>query len=236
MAKSQIIKDIAHSKIDVQTALKRTKILLQDLQDEDLLKWITYEIEGYPTDVEVPAYRIIDGQLKGSFFKGSIASHIIHNDVSLPLGNMPDDMKNDILTLNMSHGISALQAVIEDSKRHEQSGLMKPLPAEYHKIIALANNDQYMNITSAYVLLNMPKILNIFAIVESKVLDILCYLEKEFGNLDDLDIDVSSKNEEELDRIKRNIYVFIYNDQSIEIGDNNKLRDSNVISALECQK
>ena len=51
MAKSQIIKDLANGKVDTQTALKRTKVLLQDLENDDLLDWVNYEIEGYPHDI-----------------------------------------------------------------------------------------------------------------------------------------------------------------------------------------
>ena len=61
MAKSQIIKDLANGSIDTQTALKRTKVLLQEFDDERLLEGVNYEIEGYPDDVEVPEYRRISG-------------------------------------------------------------------------------------------------------------------------------------------------------------------------------
>ena len=37
MAKSQIIKDLANGSIDTQTALKMTKVLLQEFDDERLL-------------------------------------------------------------------------------------------------------------------------------------------------------------------------------------------------------
>ena len=50
MAKSKIIKDLANGVVDTQTALKRTKVLLQDLGDKDLLNWVSYEIGGYPDD------------------------------------------------------------------------------------------------------------------------------------------------------------------------------------------
>ena len=46
MAKSQIIKDLANGKVDTQTALKRTKVLLQDLENDDLLDWVNYEISS----------------------------------------------------------------------------------------------------------------------------------------------------------------------------------------------
>ena len=46
MAKSKIIKELANGSIDTQTALKRTKVLLQELDNDDVLRWINCEIEG----------------------------------------------------------------------------------------------------------------------------------------------------------------------------------------------
>ena len=66
MAKSQIIKDLANGNTDLQTALKRTKVLLQEFDDEKLLEWINYEIEGYPLIDNLPEYRKISGQLYGT--------------------------------------------------------------------------------------------------------------------------------------------------------------------------
>ena len=110
-------------------------------------------------------------------------------------------------------------------KKIDNSGLMKPIPAEYYPYIAQANNDLGMIIATASVELNMPKVLNIFPKVESKLLDILSYLEKQFGNLDDLDIDIESKSEKELNNIINHIHVLIYNDKSVTLGDNNKIKN-----------
>ena len=212
MAKSQIIKDLANGIADTQTALKRTKVLLQDLDNDDLLNWVNYEIEGYPDDVEIPDYRVIGGQLYGSYFKGSMANHMKYNHVPLPLGNMPSETKGS---------------------KKGSTGLAKPLPAEYYPYIAQANNDLGMIIVTASVELNMPKVLNIFPKVESKLLDILSYLEKQFGNLDDLDIDIESKSKDELNNIINHIHVLIYNDKSVTLGDNNKIKDSNIASSIK---
>lgn len=233
MAKSQIIKDLANGKVDTQTALKRTKVLLQDLENDDLLDWVNYEIEGYPDDVEIPDYRVIGGQLYGTYFKGSLANHIIYNHVPLPLGNLPDEIKEDILTIKIRQGIEALKGIIAESEKNDNSGLIKPIPAEYYPYIAQANNDLGMIIATASVELNMPKVLNIFPKVESKLLDILSYLEKQFGNLDDLDIDIESKSEKELNNIINHIHVLIYNDKSVTLGDNNKIKNSNIASSIK---
>ena len=233
MAKSQIIKDLANGTADIQTALKRTKVLLQELNNDKLLQWVNYEIEGYPENADIPDYRIIGGQVYGTYFKGSIATHVQYNHVPISLGNLPDEIKNDILTIKITQGIEALNAMVIESRRKENGGLTRLIPSELYPHIAQANNDLGMIIVTASVELNMAEILNIFPKIESKLLDILLFLEKQFGNLDDLDINTESKSEEELERITNHIYVVIYNDKSITIGDKNKIKDSNIASSIE---
>ena len=162
-----------------------------------------------------------------------MANHITYNHVPLPLGNLPDEIKEDILTIKIRQGIEALKGVIAESEKNNNSRLMKPIPAEYYPYIAQANNDLGMMIATASVELNMPKVLNIFPKVESKLLDILSYLEKQFGNLDDLDIDIESKSEKELNNIINHIHVLIYNDKSVTLGDNNKIKNSNIASSIK---
>lgn len=232
MAKSKIIKDLANGAIDTQTALKRTKVLLQELDNEDVLEWINCEIEGYSNDSEVPNYRKIDGRLYGSYFKGSMASHMTYNHVPLPLGNMPDETREAILITDITQGIEALKCMVFDNGEGDTKSLVKTLPADIYPYIAKCNNDPYMIITSASVELNRPQLLNIFSKIESILLDILFYLEKQFGNLDELDIDIDSKNEEELEEIVKHIQVIIYNDHSVSIGDDNRIKDSTISSEI----
>lgn len=61
------------------------------------------------------------------------------------------------------------------------------------------------------------------------------YLEKQFGNLDELDIDVDNKSEQELKEIVNHIYVLIYNDQSVTIGNDNEFNNSNIASSIKTE-
>lgn len=232
MAKSKIIKELANGTIDTQTALKRTKVLLQELDNEDVLKWINSEIEGYSDRLEVPEYRKISGQLYGSYFKGAMVAHMKYTHVPLPLGKMPDETKQTFLITTMTQGIETLKRMVFECEQNETKNLAKGIPADFYPYISAFNNDPHMIITDARVELNMPQILNIFSKVESILLDILFYLEKQFGNLDELDIDTDSKNEEELKEIIQHIQVIIYNDHKVSVGDNNKIKDSTVSSVI----
>lgn len=225
MAKSMIIKDIANGAIDTTTALKRAKILFAALDDAELLNWVNYEISGYPADATLPDYRIERGSLKGTYFKGSIASHIKWNDVSIPLGKMPADVIDEFLSVPFYDGVSALKQLVENS---DNGQLARSIPADLFPFIAKYNNDPYMNIVTARVVVSTHCVTNMFSVIENRLLDALLLLEKEFGILDDLDIDTTVKSPEEIQTIARQIYVIVYNDQSVHIGDGNRIKDTDI--------
>ena len=231
MAKSKIIKDLANGVVDTQTALKRTKVLLQDLGDKDLLNWVSYEIGGYPDDSDVPEYRVVSGQLYGSYFKGSMVSQMLYSNVPLPLGKIPEELQHSFIWHEIRTAIGALKETLDEDK--DNLGFSVVIPADFYSAIAHYNNDPYMIITSASVKLNMPQIRNIFSQVESKLLDVLTYFEKKFGPLDELDFDVDRKTPEEMDEIINHLSLVIYNDNSVNIGDNNRIKESTIASKNE---
>ncbi len=65
--------------------------------------------------------------------------------------------------------------------------------------------------------------IGILSSIRTKLIELVIALDKEFGNLDNLDIDV---NEKDLKELNRKIDVIIFQDDSIQIGDNNKLKDN----------
>ena len=90
-----------------------------------------------------------------------------------------------------------------------------------------------MIITSARVVVSEHIISNIFSTIENKLLDLLLILEKEFGSLDELDIDITTKSEEEIKDINNRILVLIYNDNSVSMGDGNKIKESTIASTAK---
>lgn len=234
MSKSKIIKDMANNTIDIMTSLKRAKVLISALSNQKIIEWINYEISGYPENSTLPDYRIIKGELIGSYFKGSMATHMQWNNVSIPLGKMPKDLTSELLSVYLYEGVNSLIHLVDmDNKSKSESLLGKNIPADYFKLFNHYNNDPYMIITSARVIISSHQILNILSVIENKLLDALILLEDEFGNLDELDIDTSTKTEEEIEKITSRIEVIFYNDQRIVIGDNNKIKDSEIAAVID---
>ena len=229
MARSQIIKDLANGKVDTMVALKRAKVLLSDFNNEAILKWIDNELTGYPDNADLPNYRITKGNLFGSYFKGSMASYMTYTNVSLPLGEMPKQLKESLLTIQFRESVESLYDLLDNNTKGQ---LGKVIPADFFPAIAKYNNDPYMILTSAHVIFDGQCIKGIFAAIEARLLDILILLEKEFGNLDELDLDCSKKSEEEIQKLNDRIIVIIYNDMRVSVGDNNRIKDSIIASSV----
>ena len=69
--------------------------------------------------------------------------------------------------------------------------------------------------------------LGILSAIRTKLLKIFIELDKDFGCLDNLDIDTNGR---ELKEINNKLSIIIYEDNSITIGDNNKLKNIFFIS------
>ena len=65
--------------------------------------------------------------------------------------------------------------------------------------------------------------IKILSAIKTKLLKVLIELDKEFGCLDNLDIDTTGKKLEELNN---KLNIIIYEDNSVAIGNNNKLKNN----------
>ena len=57
----------ADSSSDVETLLRKCKILAARLNNQQLEDWLIWESNGYPEDVPVPKYRVWQLQVRGNF-------------------------------------------------------------------------------------------------------------------------------------------------------------------------
>lgn len=92
--------------------------------------------------------------------------------------------------------------------------------------IAIVNYYQQTNgdVISASRHLSIYTYNNILALIKDKLLDIFKVLEENYGNLDELYIDFSDDTKKE--EVVKQIQSIVYNDNSISIGNNNKIDDS----------
>jgi len=222
MVKSHIIKELANSEIDVITALKRLKVLLSNFPNKKIADWVNSELNGYPKGAQIPEYRIIYGQIKGSYIVG----YMPYNNVPLPLVGLDEETMNQLLTIKLSHSIGTIVEMIQSKQEWGQS-----LPSEINSYIMKTTN--IASIVSSGVYFQSINLTQVTTTLESMILDILLYLEEQFGNLDEMDIDTDSKPDEDLKDIELHLTQIIYQDNHISVGDNTQIKDSDIINQRE---
>lgn len=220
MARSQFIIDIIKNDIDIHTALKRLKVLLFDFENDELNKWVKNEICGYRGDAVVPNYRVVTGDIFGSVW----IYRAKYTRILLSPSNLPNEMFDYYLNYKIRDDINTF---INETCQNEKYFIN--IKHECYKYLKI--NTNITSIISAYVEFPASFKNEIVSNVESKVIEILLELEKEYGNLDSYDIDV--KSSANVNSIEEKIYNIIYNDNSITIGDNNKIKDTIIASKEE---
>lgn len=217
MARSKLIKDFISSNMDIDAALQNLMVILYCLDDERLVNWVSKELSGYDTDDELPQYRKLQGIVRASFIVG----YVQYSKRQFGIAHLDKEMQENLLNIHIYSSISTLIEM-----KDKEACLGKPIPPEFYGILQAGTN---AHITNASVDIDLGRVNDIISKVKTKILETLLFLEKEFGNLDDLDIDISIKTEEELKNIVQKIQVNLY-DNSITMGDNNKIKSSNMIT------
>lgn len=223
MAKSTIIKDFAGGKVSVEIALKQLKVLLAEFDKPEMLKWVNAELQGYDDTDVLPEYRVVVGNLVGNFL--NYYTKCTH--ISIPLkSDAPKELVEMCSQVRLYDSLSALRALTETDREfgRQINALLLPYVQQFSAISMTA-------LLNATVEFSQTQVKNVFSRVENAVLDVLLLLEKEFGNLDDLDIDLTSKSNDEIQNIASNIMILLYNDNSIAIGDNNRMKNTSISSA-----
>ena len=219
MAKSKIIKQFARGEIDTEIALRQLKILLSEFPDKNLIVWVDKELTGYERNDEIPSYRKAVGSLKGS-----IINYGMHaSNIGIPLSpDAPKTLRDFCNSVTFYESIGALKQLT--IKQDSPIGIV--VPPNYYPAIMKYSLTSMTALLNAQVIVGISDVFQIFSEVNNKLLDIFMLLEHEFGVLDDLDIDLDVKTDNDISIIQNQINFYIYNDNRVTIGDENEITDS----------
>ena len=217
MARSKIIVDFVQDNIPLSKMLLRLKTLIFELHNAEILEWINCEINGYDETKEVPEYRKIRGDVTCEIFQ---INRIIKN-ICLPL-NSNDEHIIKITTCPCKDSVAAIERMMNK----EDGTFMSVIPiAAYPYLQKNVKINGY--IQNARVTYATHQFSDIYSAIKNKVLDIILTLEQECGILDSYDLNFTETSREKIIQIIQNI---IFEDNSISIGNNNKIKDTNIIT------
>ena len=212
--RSKIIKDLIMDNINVLQAMQSLNLMLEDLGDKAIKKWVNNEMNGYQKDDDIPDYRIASTMLIGNVQVG----YTVYNHINIPLS---DSKAIDAFTkLEIRDPISTIIQMSKAESETETHSLFIETNA------VLVNHFQQTNgyVINAHRELSIYAYTNILGVIKDKLLEIFKVLENNYGNLDELYIDFSDSSKK--DEIVKELVAIVYNDNSIKIGNNNQFKDS----------
>ncbi len=215
MQRSKIIVELVKDEINVVQAMDILYLLLQDITDEKIKKWLDCEIDGYSESDEIPDYRILKANIKGNYIGGRLQC----TNQDIPIKPEYVEEYSKVIITSSVREISQMAVAEKESDEH---CLALPLHSILAQQISLVNGE----VLSARRELSIYAHTNLLSQIKSKVLKILIELEKKYGNLDNYYIDFSNTSTEK--EVVKTIYNIIYTDNSVHIGDKNKIESSNI--------
>ena len=223
MAKSKIIKELANNEITMEVALNRLLIIASDLNNDNLADWAATELHGYSKDMELPAYR---KKKSMRFVYSGINGGFQVTNLPFTYYSIISEHDEDAFDVPIMDSINTLQGFLDNSDSQSYCRDFTYLSGEVYK---------KTGISCTYILQQVPLNLlqNILSEIKTRLLRVLIKLDKEYGCLDDLDVDISAKTPEEIAEINKTVNNYIYIDNSIKVGDKNKIESSEILGGGE---
>ena len=212
--RSKIIKDLIMDNINILQAMQSLDFILEDIDDEEIKKWVSNELNGYKKNDEIPSYRNANAILIGNVQVG----YALYKNINIPLSDLKAiEMFTKIEIRDPISTIMQMAKAENESEDHSLALEVNPV---------LVNHYQQTNgdVISAHRKLSLYTYNNILAMIKDKQLEIFKVLESNYGNWDELYIDFSDNLKNDV--VIKEIESIVYNDNSINIGDNNKIEDS----------
>ncbi|WP_436666670.1 hypothetical protein [Latilactobacillus sakei] len=205
MAKSQLIKDVATNQITVEETLQRLLIITDDLNIVEMKEWLKGELNGYSHVEMLPDYRKRVGNR--IIYSGINGNFQITNQ-PLPISFIPEEMRDVVLNPKIKESISSIEKTLFDESE---------IGVDLTYLAGAIYNKTGVQCYSIYQKYSLMSLSEITSNVKNKALLMLLDLEKEFGNLDSLDINDSDITEEKVKRIKNSVNEIFYDEISEEL-------------------
>lgn len=218
MKRSKIIVELIKDEINVVQAMDILNILLEDIKDKKIKKWLNNEINGYNDEKDIPDYRIINAEITGNYIVGTLYHGLQFTNQPIPIA---PEYVEEYTKVKVLSGINEIFQMASTEKESENHCLIMPIHLLLAQKISIINGE----ILSANKKLSIYAFTNISNKIKSMIIKILVELENKYGNLDDYYIDFSNSKIE--NEVSQNITNIIF-DNSTHIGDKNKIEKSNV--------
>lgn len=168
---SEIVDALSSSGGNLTDALMKTKVLLHKLGRKDLAGWVNLEATGYTEDVDVPPYRIIHAEVRGSITAATFNA----SDYPLPTFHLKPEQRKRFQELEIHESVAAIAALVDGDQK---GGLRRPIPIEATALFKDALQPG-VYVQTCWSSIGYGQMTQILTTVRSKLLDFLLELDEK---------------------------------------------------------
>lgn len=157
--------------IAVSDLLRKFKVLLSSLGDEEKLKWADTELKGYKGEENLPEYRKFQAVNLGHFH-GPAGSGL--KNANVPLFVLSEQHREQFATIRIYEGMESIEAMINSG----DNNFRKPWPAE---IVVLYQESFYEYLVAGAIWQPVGKseLRHVVSVVRDQIADYMINLQKE---------------------------------------------------------
>jgi hypothetical protein len=175
---AEIIRDAADGG-DLTRLLRKCMVLAHNLNSTELANWTKAELNGYPREGDLPAYRVLECYSKGQFIGPMNAWQAT---LEIPLGVLPQGMRENYKRALLIEPIAMFINLVD--KSNERTGmLMQPWPIEVARQNAPKAFAQGTQCLKAWNEISSAGVAGLLDQVNSRVLDFALAIAKDFPEL-----------------------------------------------------
>lgn len=149
--------------------LRKCRILAARLKHEPLEVWVRLELNGYPQDAELPAYRKVPCDVLCSLINAAWRA----NSMVVPESVFPDKDRSNLTEVSLYQGVAELEELV--NSKGELAIAIDPAYAAHHFGKAFPQ----FNVTGAWRSISPVSLKGVVETIRSKVLDFALEIEAE---------------------------------------------------------
>jgi hypothetical protein len=159
---------------DLETLLRKCRVLATRLKHEELKKWVACELDGYPADIPLPEYRKCSGDPFGTFI--GVFGRGVKN-CPIPVSDLPEKLRDSMVHKLFREGVGALKNLVETV---DGTTIQFGWPAEVSRIVHPKNMADDLVLAQAWLNVNKSRVVGILSTVRNRILGFALELEASY--------------------------------------------------------
>lgn len=199
-----LLRDIQDAAVDgssdLETLLRKCRILASRLQNEDFKFWVQSELDGYKNDRLVPDYRKFQGNPYGNF--SGFAGRQLKNAL-IPESCIPKKYRDQLTAIELREGVGSLIDLVKDCNT---GSIQKIWPADAYRLFGHQIYEN-MHLLQAWIPIPKNLLVGILSTVRNRILNFALEIESSNPDAGEAALNQRPIPEERVSQIVNN-YIF----------------------------